>query len=118
MNPDKSRSSSFSSTIGSSSSVFFFLISTSNTPVTAVPANSAISAAIGFDIAGITNTPPDGTLLPTSRLKLIAPVTPHPVAVQITVRMISFIAIGITPSEIMQRPIGNATLIFSFSCAV
>ena len=50
--------------------------------------------------------------------KLIAPVTPHPVAVQITVRMISFIAIGITPSEIMQRPIGNATLIFSFSCAV
>ena len=31
----------------------------------------------------ITNTPPDGTLLPTSRLKLIAPVTPHPVAVQI-----------------------------------
>ena len=94
------------------------MISTSNTPVTAVPANSAISAAIGFDIAGITNTPPDGTLLPTSRLKLIAPVTPHPVAVQITVRMISFIAIGITPSEIMQRPIGNATLIFSFSCAV
>ena len=86
------------------------MISTSNTPVTAVPANSAISAAIGLDIAGITNTPPDGTLLPTLRLKLIAPVTPHPVAVQITVRIISFIAIGITPSEIIQRPIGNATI--------
>ena len=69
-------------------------------------------------MAGITKTPPDGTALPTPRVKLIAPVTPQPMEVQITVRIRSFIAIGITPSEIMHSPIGKATLMFSTSVDV
>ena len=35
--------------------------------------------------------------------------------VQITVRMRSFMAMGMTPSEIMQMPMGKATLMFSSS---
>ena len=83
--------------------------------VTQLPANNATTAINGFDIAGITNTPPDGTLDPTPNVKLIAPHTPHPIEVEATVRSKSFIAIGITPSEIIHNPIGNATLIASSS---
>ncbi len=45
----------------------------------------------------------------------MAPQTPQPMEVAQTVRTRSFMAMGMTPSEIMQRPMGKATLMFSTS---
>ena len=82
--PDKSTSASSSSIVppAYSSSVNFFFNTFNKIAVTQLPVNNATTAINGFDIAGITNTPPDGTLDPTPNVKLIAPHTPHPIEVE------------------------------------
>ena len=54
-------------------------------------------------------------MLSTPIENTMAPQTPQPMEVEITVRTRSFIAMGMTPSEIMQTPMGKAILMFSSS---
>ena len=66
-------------------------------------------------MAGMMKTPPDGTGEPTPQIILRPPPTAAPTVQEKMTRNGSTAAIGITPSVIIQRPIGKAILMLSSS---
>src|SRR5699024_8541615 len=85
-------------------------------PVTAEPINKAKVNFNGSVIAGIIKTPPEGTGDPIPHDILKPPPIAAPAVHEMITRSGSTAAKGITPSVIMQSPIGKAILmLFSSS---